>query len=511
MIAGTASSSRLPAIGGGVTVNLSLISHTNAGKTTLARTLLGQDVGEVRDAAHVTDIATGYVLVQSGDDTLMLWDTPGFGDTARLLSRLRVTGNPIGWLLTQVWDRWRERPLWSSQQAVKNAREHADVILYLVNAAEDPATASYVALEMEVLAWIGKPVILLLNQMGPPRDDVASEIARWRTHLAEIEVVRNVLPLDAFARCWVQEGVLLDAVKPELGDDKQRTMALLSDRWADLNRTRFEQSMAALASPLVEAMTDRADVREGDWRDQISQAMRAGKGQRPEVREAMEGLAERLAAGTVTSTEALIRLHGLSGRATRTVLKRVGDDYARSELAPEGYSAMLGGIMSGVVGGLAADVAAGGLTLGGGMIIGGILGAIGATGIARGVNLAKGEDGNAVRWSEEFIRGLIGASLLRYLAVAHFGRGRGEWEEGEHPGFWTDIVQTVVAEKSQRIGKLYAASKRDDDDAIQPMTSILIECGTEILSILYPTARMIAELEHGNAHSERPSSVTAPY
>ena len=510
MIASTATTSGAPAIRDGVTVNLSLISHTNAGKTTLARTLLGQDVGEVRDAAHVTDVATGYVLVQAGDDTLMLWDTPGFGDTARLLSRLRVSGNPIGWLLTQVWDRWRERPLWSSQQAVKNAREHADVILYLVNAAEDPATASYVALEMEVLAWIGKPVILLLNQMGPPRDDVSSEIARWRTHLADVGIVSNALPLDAFARCWVQEGVLLDAVTPELAHDKQQAMARLSDRWADLNRTRFEKSMEALASPVIEAMADRAKVGEGDWRDQIGQVVRGGKGQRREVRQAMEGLAERLAAGTVTSTEALIRLHGLSGRATRTVLERVGDDYARSELAPEGYSAMLGGLMSGAIGGLAADVAAGGLTLGGGMIIGGILGAIGASGIARGVNLAKGEDGNAVRWSEEFIRSLIGAALLRYLAVAHFGRGRGEWEEGEHPGFWTDIVQKVVAERNQRIGKLYAAGKRGEDEAIQPMTAILTECGTEILTLLYPAARTIAGLEPGHARSVRPASVLPP-
>ena len=36
------------------TIALSLVSHTNAGKTTLARTLLGRDIGEVRDEAHVT-------------------------------------------------------------------------------------------------------------------------------------------------------------------------------------------------------------------------------------------------------------------------------------------------------------------------------------------------------------------------------------------------------------------------------------------------------------------------
>ena len=36
-------------------ITLGLVSHTNVGKTTLARTLLRRDVGEVRDEAHVTD------------------------------------------------------------------------------------------------------------------------------------------------------------------------------------------------------------------------------------------------------------------------------------------------------------------------------------------------------------------------------------------------------------------------------------------------------------------------
>ena len=46
-------------------VALSLISHTNAGKTTLARTLLGRDVGEVRDAPHVTTEATPHPLIET--------------------------------------------------------------------------------------------------------------------------------------------------------------------------------------------------------------------------------------------------------------------------------------------------------------------------------------------------------------------------------------------------------------------------------------------------------------
>ena len=167
----------------GATIALSLISHTNAGKTTLARTLLARDVGEVRDAPHVTTEATAYPLIETDrGDALMLWDTPGFGDSARLARRLAQEGNPIGWFLTQVWDRWRDRPFWLTQLAVRNVRDHADVILYLVNAAENPGDAGYLAPELAVLAWMGKPVLVLLNQTGPPRapEDEAQDVARWR-------------------------------------------------------------------------------------------------------------------------------------------------------------------------------------------------------------------------------------------------------------------------------------------------------------------------------------------
>src|SRR5688572_26237662 len=114
------------------TVELALVSHTNAGKTSLARTLLGQDIGEVRDAPHVTDVAQAHALLETPEgDVLRLWDTPGFGDSTRLEQRLRMADNPIGWLLREVWDRYRNRPLWCSQQAVRTVRESADVVLYL--------------------------------------------------------------------------------------------------------------------------------------------------------------------------------------------------------------------------------------------------------------------------------------------------------------------------------------------------------------------------------------------
>jgi hypothetical protein len=127
-------------------IALSLVSHTNAGKTTLARTLLREDVGEVRDAPHVTEFAEVRTMIATpGGERLLLWDTPGFGDSVRLAKRLRQSTQPLGWFLSQVWDRWRDRPFWASQQAMKNLRDEADVMLYLVNAAESPEAAGYVA------------------------------------------------------------------------------------------------------------------------------------------------------------------------------------------------------------------------------------------------------------------------------------------------------------------------------------------------------------------------------
>ena len=477
-----------PVAPGGTTVNLSLISHTNAGKTTLARTLLGRDVGEVRDAAHVTDVATGYVLVQAGGDTMMLWDTPGFGDTSRLLKRLRMSGNPVGWLLTQVWDRWKERPLWSSQQAVKNARDNADIILYLVNAAEDPAGAAYVPLEMEVLDWIGKPVILLLNQLGPPRGDTGDEVRRWQEHLRPFAVVKGAMPLDAFARCWVQEGQLFDAIAPLLPPDKRPAMDRLTGAWQRLNLDRFSASMAVLAKALIAAARDREPVVGRKLLGQLTDMLRgSGEGQ-AETRAAMAKLAERAESATLESTEALIRLHGLTGKATRQVLERLGKDYQNSEPAHEGFAAMLGGLMSGAVSGLAADVAAGGLTLGGGMIVGGILGALGAGTLARGYNLVRGQDGASVSWSDEFFAGLVRAELLRYLAVAHFGRGRGDYTQSEHPAYWQEAVAEVVeGHKGEVVALLHQA--RDGDAGVEGKAeALLAKLARALLEKLYPEA-----------------------
>lgn len=489
-------------------VELSLVSHTNAGKTTLARTLLGREVGEVRDAPHITEIAESHVLLETPEgDVLRLWDTPGFGDSVRLVKRLQAADNPIGWMLREVWDRYRNRPLWCSQQAIRAVRESADVVLYLVNAAEDPRDAGYVAPEMQILTWIGKPVLLLLNQVGPPRPaaDERTEEERWRSFVAPFALVRDVLTLDAFARCWVQEGALLRTVANLLPQEKRAVIDRLLALWQARSLGRFEQSIEVLAQQLMAAVRDRetpGPLARPDRAARVRKLFGFGKDAADGVREqSMTLLAERADQEIRATTDKLIALHGLEGAAASTVLERLRENYTLSEPLSEGKAAAVGGLVSGALSGLAADLATGGLTFGAGLVAGAIVGALGGASVARGHNVVRGVDRASVAWSSAFLDGLVRAALLRYLTVAHFGRGRGAYAQGEAPAFWKDEVERVFEPRRAAFEALWENSRASSPDKAQAeadLRAFLTDAATELLDRLYPGAFPAGDGTSGN-------------
>lgn len=473
-------------------IEVVLISHTNAGKTTLARTLLGRDIGEIRDAPHVTELAESHALLKNAEgDELRLTDTPGFGDSSRLVNRLRLADNPLGWLLREVWDRYSDRPFWCSQQAVRAARDSADVVLYLVNAAEDPGDAGYVAPEMQVLRWVGKPVVVLLNQVGPPgaAADEQRDVERWQAHLAPHGIVNDVLAFDAFARCWVQERVLLDAIAAALPADQRDAVKRLQVTWEHTNVDRFDASMRALADELAAAARDSEAV-EAVTASTAQKLLRSvGVGRRdadPARDRAMAALAERLDRAIREATDRLIALHGLEGSASQDVLKRMQDNFALPAQVDEGRAALLGSIVTGALTGLKADLAAGGLTFGAGMLVGGVVGGLAGAGLARGVNVLRGAEHPAARWSEDFLDGLVRSSVLRYLAVAHFGRGRGRYVEGEAPAFWKGEVEQAIAAQREPLHRAWHDA-RSGDAAIEETLAVILGAATaQVLERLYP-------------------------
>jgi len=397
--------------------------------------------------------------------------------------------------LAMTWDRWRDRALWSSQQAVRNVRDEADVVLYLVNASESPADAGYVAPELAILEWIGKPVIVLLNQTGRPRTDVeeAAEIARWREALGPRRYIQGVLSLDAFARCWVQEGALLREVATALPEPKRDAFSRVAAAWRAAREQQFGCAMAAIAQPIARAACDRAPLGQVGVRDtlrELGKAMGLGsEAADPAKQAAMRTLSERLDAAIRASTDRLIAIHHLDGRAADEVMARLASNVTTDSPVDERKAAIIGGFVSGALTGLAADLASGGLTFGAGLLAGGVVGAFGAAGLARGFNVVRGKTEATVRWSDEFVAALAPAAVLRYLAVAHYGRGRGEWSASEYPPFWRATVATAIARHD--LAATVALRNRDDCDierlaaAWQAMLATIV---LAVLESLYPAA-----------------------
>lgn len=470
-------------------INLSLISHTNVGKTTLARTLLRKDIGEVFDQSHVTDVAEKHALMQTKDGVLLnLWDTPGFGDSFRLWKRLKVSDSAVLGFLTQTWDRFTDRPFWCSQHAILNVKDHADAVLYLANAAEDPEEASYIKPEMQILAWLGKPIVVLLNQMGPPKDHDGEEreVTRWRKHFATISNATEVMAFDAFARCWVQEEVLWKKVKDVLPARRKGLMQECLDHNRDRNLDRFQQAIDRLGEALNSIVQDSEPLPPQNLAEKILSPV--SESFREPQKQAMTKLGERMIRALTAAVSDIIKLHELSGEAARIIEDRFEDDFAVQQPTSKGVAATVGGFLSGALTGLAADLTAGGLTFGGGALIGGLLGATGGVAAAEGFDFVKGAKEARVTWSPKFVAGIMESAILRYLAVAHFGRGRGEWTESEHPKVWREVVADVVAASSSDIDtavQLTVSTKLGED---APVGRLLGQLTEKALAQLYPEA-----------------------
>lgn len=489
------------------TVTLSLISHTNVGKTTLARTLLRRDVGEVRDEAHVTERSECYTLVETPTARLALWDTPGLGNTVRLVKRLRGLSNPVGWVLAQVWDRLTDRPLWSSQQALRTARDEADAILYLVNAAETPEQAAYVGSDLDLLTWIGRPVLVLLNQTGPALPMLAGEggpaEARrleqvWRARTSAWPVVRDVLPLDAFSRCWVQEGVLFARLAPLVPSAKQAALAQCAAAWRGRSHAELRASVDRMAAHVAATAADREPLERGK-----PVPLARVPGLAPAAgRRAMGRLRERLEARTRELVDGLVAEHGIEGRSRITLQERLGEFVVVDEqwLTPA-RGAVVGGAVSGALGGLVADAAVAGLSFGGGAVLGAMLGALGGAGLAAGYRLVVGEREPAVSWSPAFLTELAKQTVLRYLAVAHFGRGRGGYEDTPLSPRWAELVAAASAEHATRLAEAWSLAARPEGEgraaAERLLNTALRAMTTVVLARGYPDAAMWLEAPDG--------------
>jgi hypothetical protein len=481
-------------------INIMLVSHTNVGKTTLVRTLIGQDVGKVLDAPDVTTAVAAYDLVIANPmvadqlGALRLWDTPGFGDSERLARRLRQKNRWLAWLIREVWDRRRNRRLWRSQQVALDLRARADVILYLLNALERPVDAVYVAPELEVLEWIGKPVLAILNQVSDQED---ARISEWRQALALYPVISKTLDLDSYTRCWLQELVLYDEIGRVLPEQSRHAYRQLAQRVAAGHRERFAASAAAIATHLLAMAGDRIELDTGSfgplkeiWH-KIRNTIAWDKAEAmPPDELAMQALAQRFTAASKAATDQLIAINRLSGISASEIVEVAGEKFTIDGPLDESTTALAGGVLTGATAGLKADLMSGGLSHGLGALVGGTLGALGAAALARGYNVYTSKGKKVIAWSPEALTEAFGKSAMLYLAIAHFGRGQGEWRRKADPAHWFTVVNAVLNRHQERLLPLWSRSagtnSTDAERATAECKLIVTEVLLEVLSSFYP-------------------------
>lgn len=399
---------------------LSLISHTNIGKTTLARTLLRSEVGVVRDEAHVTDESTEYVMLETPNEVLVLWDTPGFGNVNQLLKRIQAEGGAWGWLMHEVVDRVFNRSLYSSLEATRNVKSQSDVVLYLVNVKEHPMDAGYVAMELKLLESIGKPVIMILNQVSEAILANAGERKRlealWLAHFSNFSCLKSILVLDAFTRSWHQELKLITSLLPHVSNEARASLERISDFYRQKQSAIFDKCATFACEVLYEARIQELDP---------------SPDKNPKV--LFQELVSELQSRIDSYLEVLIEAHGIEteGRARfKADLQQVTGQTATK--LDEKKSGLLAGALSSASTGLMADVFSGGLTFGGGAIIGFLGGFFGGLTYAKMMNLRKR---GHMSWRHETLIDLFQLLIVYYLVALHHGRGKGKWNLDTSLGF----------------------------------------------------------------------------
>ena len=205
----------------------------------------------------------------------------------------------------------------------------------------------------------------------------------------------------------------------------------------------------------------------------------------------MEAIAQRFMEKTKTVADKLIEINRLTGVSTGEIVKTANEKFSDAGPVDEPTSALAAGVISGALTGLGADLMSGGMTLGTGTLVGAVLGAVGAAAIAKGYNVYTDAGKRIVGWSPESLNDAFTKSVLLYLAIAHFGRGQGQWNRKDDPEYWCKIVGESVNRYRDRLSQIWAraASEGNSSQMRQEFTDVLRLVLIELLNRLYPEAR----------------------
>jgi len=169
-------------------INVAVVGHTNAGKTSLIRTLLRDDqFGNIDEAAGTTRSVEKSVIFAGDDQVLNLFDTPGFEDSSALLQTLedlsktvktRLPADLLGNFISQA----ENFPDFEQETKVLRQSLSSDVLLYIIDVRE-PLLGKY-SDEVEILSKAGKPILPVFNFIAGN----AESLMRWREQMTRFNL-----------------------------------------------------------------------------------------------------------------------------------------------------------------------------------------------------------------------------------------------------------------------------------------------------------------------------------
>jgi small GTP-binding protein len=172
----------------GSAINIAVVGHSNAGKTSLIRTLLRDDqFGDIDEAAGTTRYVEKSAIHSADAEVLDLFDTPGFEDSSALLQALEVLsktvdGNMSAQLLKMFIERSADYPEFEQEIKVLRQSLNSDVLLYIIDVRE-PLLGKY-SDEVEILSMAGKPILPVFNFIAGNNE----ALMRWREQMAKFNL-----------------------------------------------------------------------------------------------------------------------------------------------------------------------------------------------------------------------------------------------------------------------------------------------------------------------------------
>lgn len=147
------------------TLSISIVGHTNTGKTSLMRTLLRDEYfGEIKNSAATTRHVESAILQSDNTELVKLYDTPGLEDASGILDWLENnTNNQLDGIerIEKLLADAVVQNEFAQEAKVLRQLLNSDAALYVIDARE-PVLARYKD-ELTILSWCSKPIMPVFN------------------------------------------------------------------------------------------------------------------------------------------------------------------------------------------------------------------------------------------------------------------------------------------------------------------------------------------------------------